>query len=72
MNTTKEETNQHPDTPHTVSQFSEKYPAFPLGSIRHIIFHSKNNGFRKAIRRIGRRVYIIPSAFFECVEELNK
>lgn len=37
----------------------------PPGGLRHLIFHADSNGFRKVIRRIGRRVLIDEVAFFE-------
>ena len=43
----------------------------PIGGLRNLIFHAKTNGFCKVIRRIGRRVLIDETAFFEWVEENN-
>lgn len=40
----------------------------PIGGLRHLIFHAKNNGFEAVIRRVGRRVLIDEGAFFEWVE----
>jgi hypothetical protein len=63
----------------TVRQFSDKYPAFPQGSLRHLIFHacarhtSKaeiiGNGLDAALVRIGRKVLINEPRFFEWVEK---
>ena len=44
----------------------------PLGGLRHLIFHSRTNGFEKAIRRVGRRILIDEKKFFEFVEEKNQ
>jgi len=66
----------------TVRQFSAAFPAFSEGALRSLIFLAEpkwtsrgstpGNGFAPAIRRIGRRVYIDPQAFFECVEIINE
>lgn len=55
---------------YTVSKFSEKHPAFPVGSIRDRIFHSKTNGLAKsgAIIRNGRRVLINEEKWFLWLE----
>ena len=52
----------------TVRQLSEKYPAFPQGGIRHLIFHSETNGFDSVITRVGRKVLIDEGAFLEWVK----
>lgn len=51
----------------TVRQFSEKHPAFPIGGLRHRIFHESQNGMKAAgvIVRNGRRVLINEERFFE-------
>ncbi len=59
----------------TVSQFSERHPAFSEGSLRNLIFLSKSrrsdhggivgNGLDKALVRVGRRVFIDETKFFE-------
>jgi hypothetical protein len=43
----------------------------PIGGLRHLIFHSKKNGFDKVIKRIGRRCLIDERKFFEYIEERN-
>lgn len=45
------------------------HPWPPIGGLRHLIFHADQNGFSKAIRRIGRRVLIDEAAFFQWVDE---
>ncbi len=65
----------------TVRQFSAAFPAFSQGALRSLIFLAESkktsrgempgNGFAPAIRRIGRRVYIDPDAFFKCVDAIN-
>ena len=59
------------DTPTLTApnRFSEKYPDFPIGGIRHLIFHEKTNGLAKCgvIVRIGRKVLIDEAKFFDWV-----
>ena len=44
----------------------------PEGGIRHLIFNAERNGFKKAFKRVGRRVLVDEQEFFKCVEENNK
>ena len=44
----------------------------PIGGLRHLVFHAKKNGFDKVIRRVGSRVLLDESAFFEWVESQNE
>jgi len=55
----------------TIKQFAEKHKAFSELSLRHKIFFAETNGFATAIRRVGRRVYIIESEFFAAIERQN-
>lgn len=65
----------------TIKQFAEKYPAFSEASLRYLIFESKprksskgevaGNGVDVALRRVGRRIYIVPAAFFAWVDTIN-
>ena len=75
----------YPETTHkprillTVKQFSDKNPAFTQGSIRNLIFLAEprattkgvinGNGLDKALLRIGRKVLIDESNFFEWVDD---
>jgi hypothetical protein len=52
----------------TVKQLSQKYPAFPEGGIRHLIFHAEANGFQAVITRIGRKVLVIEAEFLKWLE----
>ena len=62
----------------TVRQFSEKYPAFPQGSLRNLIFLAESrktskgeiagNGLDVALMRIGRKVLIDDAKFFEWID----
>jgi len=63
----------------TVRQFSDKYPAFPQGSLRNLIFLAesretskgtiKGNGLEMALVRIGRKLLIDEARFFQWIEE---
>lgn len=50
----------------TVKQFSQKHPAFPVGGLRHQIFHETDNGLQAGgvIVRNGGRVLIHEERFF--------
>lgn len=52
----------------TVQQWTSKHAWPPLGGLRHLIFCAKSNGFESVLRRVGRRILIDESAFFEWVE----
>jgi hypothetical protein len=50
-----------------------KYHVYPpVGGLRHLVFHSDENGFHKVVKRIGRRVLIDETAYFEWVKEKNE
>ena len=55
----------------TVRNFSQKYPAFPEGGLRHRLFHAETNGLAEsgAIVRNGRRVLIDEERFFEWLRD---
>jgi len=58
----------------TVNQFTEKHPAFTTGGLRSLIFQEHSNGLAKsgAIIRIGRKVLISETKFFDWVEAQNQ
>lgn len=56
----------------TVKQLTLENPAFTEGGVRSLIFHSDKNGFKKCIRRIGRRILISRNAFTNWIEAQNK
>ena len=66
-----EQNKSHEHKLSTVSLFSKKYPAFPEGGLRFIIFHAETNGFAKCILRVGRKVLIDEDMFFQIIEEQN-
>ena len=55
----------------TINQFIENHPFNTHGGIRFLIFNAETNGFKKVIKRIGRKVLIDENAFFAWVEEMN-
>jgi hypothetical protein len=58
----------------TVKQFSERYPAFTVGSLRAIIFNASTNGLSEsgAIVRVNRRILLNEPKFFRWVESERK
>jgi hypothetical protein len=52
----------------TVRQLAEKYPAFPQGGVRHLIFNCETNGFHKVISRVGRKILISEQDFIDWIE----
>ncbi|MES2998029.1 MAG: hypothetical protein V4700_01765 [Pseudomonadota bacterium] len=50
-----------------------KYHEWPkVGGLRNLIFNRHKNGFAKVIKKIGKRVLIDETAFFNWVNEQNK
>ena len=69
----------HPPILLSVRQFSEKHPAFPQGSLRNLIFLAESrktskgmipgNGLNIALVRIGRKLLIDETKFFQWIDE---
>ena len=57
----------------TVQQFSERHPAFSVGSLRALIFNEGTNGLSEsgAINRIGRKILIHEAKLFKLVDAGN-
>ncbi len=57
----------------TVFLFSQKHPSFTVGSLRQLIHRCEKNGLGKsgAIIRLGSRVLIHETKFFEWLEDQN-
>lgn len=53
----------------TVAQLAQRYPAFSEGSIRWLIFNADTNGFKKVVRKIGRKVILNLREFKIFLEE---
>jgi hypothetical protein len=72
------ELNQSSTSLFTVRQFAARHPAFPESSLRWLIFQSKQretskgtipgNGLDTALVRIGKKLLIDETRFFEWVE----
>lgn len=58
------------DSPRLIpaAQWQDHHAWPPIGGMRHLIFNAESNGFRKVIRRVGRRVLINEQAFFAWVD----
>lgn len=51
-----------------LTEWAKYHPWPKLGGLRHLVFFAKDNGFDACIRRVGRRVLIDESAFFQWVD----
>ncbi len=67
-----EHETQSPNRLIPVTRWSDYHPWPPDGGLRHLIFHAKENGFAKVLKRCGRRVLIDEQEFFRWVEEQNR
>lgn len=67
-------TGSAPRDLHQLAQFSRKYPAWSVPSLRFHVFRAKQNGMEEqgVIWRIGRRLYISESAFFGWVAQQQR
>jgi hypothetical protein len=52
-----------------IPQWNNHHEWPPQGGLRHLVFNADKNGFKKVIRRVGRRVLIDEAAFFQWVAE---
>jgi hypothetical protein len=55
-----------------VSKWPNYHPWPSVGGLRHLIFHEKQNGFEKVVKRVGKNVLIHEEAFFLWVEKQQK
>jgi len=55
-----------------VPEWNQHHSWPPQGGLRHLIFNEETNGFKRAFKRVGRRVLVDERAFFECVESQNQ
>jgi len=51
--------------------FAEKFYEGKIGGVRHLLFHSKTNGFEKCVRRIGKKIFIDVQEFYKWQDEIN-
>jgi hypothetical protein len=52
-----------------VNEWNQFHQWPPVGGLRHLIFNATRNGFNAVVRRVGRRVLIDETAFFEWVKK---
>jgi hypothetical protein len=55
-----------------VSEWPKHHPWPPVGGLRHLIFFAKTNGFDTVICRVGRRVLIDETKFFDFMRKKNE
>ena len=55
-----------------VPDWPEYHPWPPIRGLRHLIFHSKTNGFDRCVFRVGRKLLIDESAFFAWIDSQQK
>ena len=56
----------------SVSQLSQRHPAFSPSAIRHLIFDSKRNGFNSVIVRVGKKLVLEETAFEAWVQSQSQ
>ena len=55
----------------TVRQFCERHPAFTQGGMRWLLFNREENGMKRAVVQVGRRVLIDVDEFFFWLDQRN-
>lgn len=55
-----------------LTQWSTHHSYPPNGQLRALVFNADKNGFKRCIRRIGRRVLIDEAEYFAWVDTQNK
>lgn len=55
------------------AQFIERFPAFTMHGIRHVIFHARDNGLAEsgALLKCGRKLLIRPDRFLGWLDARN-
>jgi hypothetical protein len=48
-----------------LTQWNKYHPWPSLGGLRNLVFHSSDNGFEQAVRRVGGRILIDEVEFFK-------
>lgn len=54
-----------------IMDWSKHYDYPSLSMLRKLVFNAQTNGFKKVIRKIGKKVYLNESEFFKWVDEQN-
>jgi len=55
----------------SVNAFAEKFYEGKIGGVRHLLFHSKTNGFEKCVRRVGKKIFIDVALYMSWQDEIN-
>ncbi len=55
----------------TPRQLPERFPAWTESGIRYLIFNAETNGFKKCIKRVGRKLLIDEAIFVSWIETQN-
>ncbi len=55
----------------TIKEFCRENTQFREGGIRALIFHSDDNGFRKVLVRVGRKILLDVDAFELWLDQAN-
>lgn len=55
-----------------LTKWNDFHPWPPIGGLRHLVFHERQNGFAPAFKRVGGRVLVDEVEFFAAVERQNK
>ena len=53
----------------SVKGLCDKHPDFTLGMVRWWLFHRDENGLARAVRKVGRRLFIDEQDFFNWLDE---
>jgi len=54
-----------------LSKWNEHHSYPPQGGLRHLVFNAETNGFKRCIRRVGRRILIDETEYFRWVDAQN-
>lgn len=54
-----------------LTEWSKYHPWPPIGGLRHLVFHAKNNGFDQVVVRASGRVLLDEEAFFRWARKNN-
>lgn len=49
---------------------SKQFP-FTLGQVRHFLLMRRKNGLEKAVRKLGKRLYLRSDLFLEWIESMG-
>lgn len=55
-----------------LAEWDKFYPYPTVKGLRQLLFKSEFNGFEKVVRRVGKKILILESAFFTWVDEQNE